>query len=50
MKLRSNKLQQNTKDRNRKMGLKGDIEALADARRALKKINNQGYQVFHVFF
>ena len=32
----SHKLQQKTKERNRKMGLKGDIEALADAMRALK--------------
>ena len=30
-------MQQRAKDRHRKMGLKGDIEALAGARRALKK-------------
>ena len=35
----SHKLQQNTKDRHRKMRLKGDIEVLAYARRALKNKN-----------
>ena len=32
----SHKLQQNATDRQRKIGMKGDIEALADARQALK--------------
>jgi hypothetical protein len=32
----SHKLQQKTKERSRKMGLKGNIEALAVAKRALK--------------
>jgi hypothetical protein len=32
------KLQQKVKESNRKMRLKGDIEALADARRALKNL------------